>query len=466
MEKRAYIIDILRGLAILGMVLSGQMLWHADLPAWLFHAQLPPPTFAFNPEVPGITWVDLVFPFFLFSMGAAFPLALNRQVIEQGRSDLSIVGGVVRRWVLLALFAITLGNLRIGGWPGVPAWGAALVGLVEWGCFALLFLRFERFSKRTVRYLRGAALVGLVALALLCHLLWGVELSLHKSDIIILILSNMVLFGSLAWFYTRKQPMVRLALLALLVALRLGSEVEGSWNEALWAWSPASWLFRFDYLKYLCIVLPATFAGEKIDEWLRSRDEAPQSLSKGREGWICALLLGLIVLNLWGLFTRHLVAVVVGSIALGWLICRLQRKGNSPSERLRRALFKQGLFWLLLGLFCEAFEGGIRKDFATFSYFFVTSGLALAVLTACSALMERFGWRFRPLIECGQNPMVAYTAAEGVIMPTLTLLQLAPLVSHLSGLGPWCGFLRGVVMCLLVMLLAGWATRKRLFWRT
>lgn len=27
------------------------------------HAQTPPPDHIFNPEIPGITWVDLVFPF-------------------------------------------------------------------------------------------------------------------------------------------------------------------------------------------------------------------------------------------------------------------------------------------------------------------------------------------------------------------------------------------------------------------
>ena len=35
MEKRANTVDLLRGLAIVGMVLSGQILWNAELPAWL-----------------------------------------------------------------------------------------------------------------------------------------------------------------------------------------------------------------------------------------------------------------------------------------------------------------------------------------------------------------------------------------------------------------------------------------------
>ena len=80
MNNRAYAVDILRGLAIVGMVLSGYIAWNPDLPAWLFHAQLPPPSFVFDASVAGITWVDLVFPFFLFSMGAAFPLSLGRRL--------------------------------------------------------------------------------------------------------------------------------------------------------------------------------------------------------------------------------------------------------------------------------------------------------------------------------------------------------------------------------------------------
>ncbi|MBQ5619617.1 MAG: DUF5009 domain-containing protein, partial [Alistipes sp.] len=111
--KRVAAIDVLRALAIIGMVVSGQMLWNAELPAFMFHAQLPPPTFAFNPEVPGITWVDLVFPFFLFSMGAAMPLALRRRE-EQGAGWKEVTGSALHRFVWLASFAIILGNTRMG----------------------------------------------------------------------------------------------------------------------------------------------------------------------------------------------------------------------------------------------------------------------------------------------------------------------------------------------------------------
>ena len=88
--------------------------------------------------------------------------------------------------------------------------------------------------------------------------------------------------------------------------------------------------------------------------------------------------------------------------------------------------FRLGFFWLGLGLALEAFEGGIKKDYATFSYFFVTSGLASFVLIAAGIAMRRLNVRFSALVKCGQNPMVAYTAAGFLIMPLLTLLHLAP----------------------------------------
>ena len=109
MNNRAYAVDILQGLAIVGMVLSGYIAWNPDLPAWLFHAQLPPPSFVFDASVAGITWVDLVFPFFLFSMGAAFPLSLGRR-LNRGDPPRRIVVSILKRGLLLAFFAVALGN--------------------------------------------------------------------------------------------------------------------------------------------------------------------------------------------------------------------------------------------------------------------------------------------------------------------------------------------------------------------
>jgi predicted acyltransferase len=67
MKQRLESLDALRGFAILTMVLSGSIAFGGVLPGWMYHAQVPPPKHVFDPTHPGITWVDLVFPFFLFS---------------------------------------------------------------------------------------------------------------------------------------------------------------------------------------------------------------------------------------------------------------------------------------------------------------------------------------------------------------------------------------------------------------
>ena len=104
--NRACALDALRGLAILAMLLSGQLPFGENaLPSWMYHAQVPPPAHEWNGKLPGITWVDLVFPFFLFSMGAAFPLALSQR-LEQGWPKWRLGLLVLERGFLLGFFAL------------------------------------------------------------------------------------------------------------------------------------------------------------------------------------------------------------------------------------------------------------------------------------------------------------------------------------------------------------------------
>lgn len=466
MATRADSIDLLRGLAIVGMVLSGQMLWHSDLPAWLFHAQVPPPSFRFDPSVPGITWVDLVFPFFLFSMGAAFPLAMRRRLEQKGESVAAVVTGIVQRWALLSFFAIALANLRPGVLGQLPAWVMAAMQLTAWGCFGMLFLRLDKLSGSQNRLMHTCGLAGLVLL--MCAAKWagGANVSLYNNDIIILILANMALFGSLIWLCTRHCIMARLGILAMLIALRAGAQVGGSWNEALWNWSPVPWLFSFEYLKYLGIVIPGTIAGEWFYERMQQPDDPTEALSPRRETGIAVLAALLIAVNMWGLFTRHLVANIIATVIIGAALRTVMRREQSPTADLHRRLMDWGLFWLLLGLCVEACEGGIKKDHATLSYFFVTSGLASATLVWASTLMRTYGVRFGALVKCGRNPMVAYTTAGFLLMPLLILTHTAGWLQWFSELDPWTGAARGVIVTAAVMAVTILCTDKRLFWRT
>ena len=102
--NRALALDALRGLAILAMLLSGQLPFNQNaLPSWMYHAQEPPPTFESIGTLPGISWVDLVFPLFLFAMGAAFPLALSRRM-ENKTPTWKLLAFVLERGFLLGFF--------------------------------------------------------------------------------------------------------------------------------------------------------------------------------------------------------------------------------------------------------------------------------------------------------------------------------------------------------------------------
>lgn len=230
MKERALAVDLLRGLAIVGMVLSGYISRNPDLPAWFFHAQLPPPSFAFDPSVPGITWVDLVFPFFLFSMGAAFPFSIGRR-LDRGAAAVQVAWTILRRGLLLAFFAIVLGNTNL--WTLHEALqrpvAASLLTLVVWGAFFAMFVRLRNRNERFNTLLNGCGIAALLLLLLLYRAL-GVDVNLHRSDIIILILANVVVAGSFLWWLTRRTPGLRMGLVVLLVALKLSAAVPGSWT--------------------------------------------------------------------------------------------------------------------------------------------------------------------------------------------------------------------------------------------
>jgi uncharacterized membrane protein len=72
-EKRAYALDALRGFAILAMVLSGTIKYKI-LPAWMYHAQEPPPTHTFHPNLPGFNLGRYCISNFLVLYGSSYPL--------------------------------------------------------------------------------------------------------------------------------------------------------------------------------------------------------------------------------------------------------------------------------------------------------------------------------------------------------------------------------------------------------
>ncbi len=465
MNQRAYALDALRGYAILTMVLSATVA-SGILPGWMYHAQTPPSTHVFNPYLPGITWVDLVFPFFLFAMGASFPFSIGKRR-EKGDSQWKLAGEALKRGVQLTFFAIFIQHFYpyvLSSPQDARAWFLAIF------CFVLLFPMFMRLPWNMPQWAhQGIKLIAyLLAFVLLLTTSYSGDrtFNLSFSNIIILLLANMAIFGSLLYLFTMYCRWVRLGALLLVGAVMLSAQADSSWTQWLFDATPLPWMYRFDYLKYLFIVIPGSIAGEYLLEWMKQRPREEEQKNHFIAWGLLVLTLVLIVGNLTGLYTRHLeINLLATLLLLGvglWILRRV-----TGIALLWRKLFIAGAFLLFLGLCLEPFQEGIKKDPATFSYFFVTSGLAFMALLFFSIVCDYFhclrSTRF--LVMSGQNPMIAYVAGDLLIMPVLNLTGLAAFLPYLHQ-NAWLGFLQGILLTSLVVLVTMFFTRIKWFWRT
>ncbi|KAF2514774.1 DUF5009 domain-containing protein [Flavobacterium zhairuonense] len=471
MKTRALSIDALRGFAIIAMILSGQMIL-TYLPAWMAHAQVPPNS-SFNPNIYGITWVDLVFPFFLFSMGAAFPFSLGSK-LENGANKWTLSRDSFFRGLQLVFFAIFFEHMR----PFVIGNPVDVIScLISLGSFVLMFFMFSTdtlpFIKASKNQKLNSSIIKLAAFAIGFALLLATnfqgkenqDFDLYYSDIILIVLANMAFLASVIYIFTFKKPTRRLLVLPFIMAVFLASTNDG-WVKQLYNFTPFAWAYKFYYLKYFFIVIPGTLAGEYIKEWTVAQ------LNEVRENDNKAIVAGLIsisiiISNVYFLFVRELEVNLVVTLGLLILNYFILKSNTSEFGVFWKKLFSAGAYCLVLGLFLEAYEGGIRKDTSTYSYYFVTSGLAFFAILFFSVICDYFkcirATKF--LVLTGQNPMIAYVSTSMVVMPILTILTVTNYFDTFNE-NAFTGFLRGFILTVLAVLITTFFSRKKIFWRT
>jgi predicted acyltransferase len=473
-NRRSEALDALRGFSILAMVLSGSIAFAGVLPGWMYHAQLPPPLHKFDGTVPGITWVDLVFPFFIFSMGAAIPLSLQKYTQRDTRFWMIFLVAF-RRFVLLVFFALFTQHLKAWAIAKNPGSAEQWLSILA---FVLLFFQYYQYSgekwKTHFLVLKGLSYVAAF------YLLWqlpfskGTGFQKENRDIIILVLANMALFGPVIWWLTRKQPLWRLGILPLVMGVFFAATQPGqSWTKELFNFNKVGdfkfdWLYQFYFLKYLFILIPGMFAGE----WLMRDTAAPavRKLQARDDGYLekclALVIFYLVVLNLFGLYTRYLLFNFAGSLVLCITAQWILRKHQTAANWYRLSVMA-GFYLLMLGLFWEAFEGGIKKDKSTYSYYFVTTGLAFYSLVffdlvgKMKILSRVTNW----LALNGKNPLVAYVAGSLLVLPVLTLTGLKPLFDQLKH-NAFEGLLKGILFTAVVSLVTVFFVKRRWFWKS
>lgn len=489
---RADSLDAMRGLTIGMMILCGTIInW--VLPPWMSHCQVPPPDFVFDPGIRGITWVDLVFPFFLFAMGAAMPFSVGSRM-ARGTRKLTLSVESLWRGIKLAFFAIFIQNC----YPWVV--GAALgrqtdpgIWCITLGAFLVLFLLFSRFPGNHGPIVKiGVPVLGVV---IACALMGWIESHvtlpeefmasgpdtlaiidrhvdniLYKSNIIILLLGNMAAAGTIIYIFTIGRPIARIAVLPFLMAILLGRDTDGSWQQAVYNWSPFPWLYRFEFLKYLFVIIPGTIAGEYLRSWITGGAAADRTMESRRAvstAMVALLSFAIIVVNVILLFGRHLTENLFISMILAAVAVYFAHR--MPSDRrVLASLVKAGAFCLMLGLFFEAFEGGIRKDHSTYSYYFVTSGLAFYCLAMLVIVCDVYKWKrlTSPFCLAGKNPMIAYVSCSMFYFPVANLLHIGDALTPFWEQNWELAMLHGVLFTALAIAMAAAFSKIKLYWRT
>lgn len=463
--NRNFGIDMLRGLAIIGMVLAAVIPWNAVFPGWMYHAQVGPPDFVFNANNPGITWVDLVFPFFLFAMGAAFPLAL-RNKLDQGKVK-TIGVGIIRRGVLLVFFAIMLAYLTPGNLTAKPVINYA-TSLITFLSFFLVFMRFEGSIARryTIQF------VGFLIIAALVYYhseIVGNTFNKSKNNIIILVLANMAVFGSICWLFTSRNHLLRIAIMVAFIGIWFSKSIEGAWTADLWNFHPDfHWFYNFAYLKYLCIVLPGSILGDLLLQYKTTNTSDYDANNRRKITLIVVLSFLFVVFHVVTLYTRALQLNLMGHFCFGVAFYFLLRHNNDAYIAYYKVLISWGFVFATIALCFEPLDGGIKKDPSSFSYWFMTSGLAFIFYIVCEYVTKVFSSNFlvKAIVSNGQNPMIAYCVSAFFITPILGLIGILPFFDSWYEQSPYLGLIRTIVYMTLMIGVTKYATHKGWFWRS
>jgi heparan-alpha-glucosaminide N-acetyltransferase len=152
---RVVSIDIFRGLTMAVMIFVNELDSVRGLPWWTHHAP---------GNVDVMTYVDMVFPFFLFIVGMSMPLSIAQR-LKRNSSMLALWGHVIVRALGLLVLGLILANAEKADAARMAISGStwALLGLISMALYLNVYAKSERFPAYS-RILRVLGLAGAIVL--------------------------------------------------------------------------------------------------------------------------------------------------------------------------------------------------------------------------------------------------------------------------------------------------------------
>jgi predicted acyltransferase len=156
-NQRILSIDALRGITILVMIFVNELAGVSDIPAWMKHMPA---------DADAMTFVDVVFPAFLFIVGMSIPFAINRR-LSKGDNFMQLQGHIL--WRSLGLLVLGFFMVNAEGGYNEAAMGMSIHAwsLLFYLCVILVWNVYTFSQKWLVYALKGIGIAGLIILAFL-----------------------------------------------------------------------------------------------------------------------------------------------------------------------------------------------------------------------------------------------------------------------------------------------------------
>lgn len=452
MGKRYLSLDFLRGVSIFGMIFSA-IIPYGVLPAWMYHIQNPPPSHALDMGIPGVGWVDLVFPVFIFCMGVAIPLSGGKS----GSCSRVYVKGVLKRFSMLWLFSYLYVLLNFttatGVWPQI----FTILG------FGALFMLYSS-SRQLYKVIGFISSVLMVAIG---HKYFGEVVSVQRRGIIIFLLAFLYLFGSLIWYFTRGRLGLRGVIFSIIFFFTFVTRAL-DWPAITYANPSVRWWFNMEYIYFLLLLIPATVVGDIIKERL-SVDGEPGLVPAGNRIAVHAISLSLpcfVVWQCYALYKGFMMANLAVTLCYMAVLCR-EIKRYMPQYRQMAYMAALLIVW---GIVMAVLEGGIKKVPCTISYCFATCGISVILLIFSDYFCKYLGGSFfvKLFSGAGQNPLMSYITFDSLLVP---LMKATGFISIYTSIytspdgNPAIGILRAAAAVLITMWVVSLFSKRGIFWR-
>lgn len=461
--KRWLELDALRALSILGMLWSG-LLPMGVLPRWMYHIQVPPPDHRFDSSFIGISWVDVVFPVFIFCMGVSIPLAFQKRLSEQTPKK-TIFVYIAKRYFRLVLFAWIVGVAK-----AVPYAASSLVdstsffykadvygiSLLSGISLFLLFGSLSFFQDRLQKIARIVALVLLLTIAYSLHKYFAFEITSWRTDIIILILANVYLIGAVLWLFIQHKYVQQLGAFIAFGLIQIALK-KFELESILTQMNPLNALMQPFMLHYLLLLTPAMTVGYLLlnDGVGDTSSVSPFRNLIGLSSYLGSVLIALI------LFYQN-ASVLFIWFAMIPMAATISNKKEEANARFNPRILSI-ILWTLACIL-EHFwpEGGIKKDPPTAAYLLATGALSIWLLYAfihLYALLKKIYPKQNKVdwfMQNGRNPLLAYVSVALFVLPVMHLSKLNVIYQAVdSQESPWLAAFTSLLLTLFAMFMVG-----------